>query len=96
MEELLSSVPENAEKMVRIMAQRSMIIALRAVIRPKLEAVDDNGEPKFSDEEVIQAASEWQPSLKTSKSKEEKLADMLKSLDPEAAKAAFAAAGIEL
>jgi hypothetical protein len=86
--------------------QQQSVIDLRSKVRSQLEAADDNNDPKYDDSAIQQGFtgedgeitpwSEWQPSVRTVMSTEEKLAKAMSGKDPEAVKAALMKAGFDL
>jgi spore cortex formation protein SpoVR/YcgB (stage V sporulation) len=59
-------------------------VSFRAVIRRKLEEVDDNDEPVNSDDAITsEDFSDWQPTLRITKTAEEKAMEALGNLPPE-------------
>lgn len=66
-------------------------VSFRAVVRRKLEEVDDNGEFVNADE-TLQAEdwSDWKPSLRITKTPEEKAKEALGNLPPEVREAILA------
>ena len=89
-EDLGTLVESLGEEMVFDYAMRQLIISYRSMIRGLLEARDDNGEVKHSDEyfasdDFTAQNSEWTPTVRVQKSPVDKVADALKALDPEQA-----------
>ena len=66
-------------------------VSFRAVIRRKLEEKDDNEDFVNSDEAILnEDYSDWKPTLRISKSPEEKAMEVLGSLPPEVREAVLA------
>lgn len=66
-------------------------VAFRAVIRRKQEEKDDNGEFTNSDEAILaEDFSDWKPSLRVTKTPEEKAREALGNLPPEVREALLA------
>ena len=89
-EDLGALVEALGEEMVFDYAMRQLIISFRSSIRSMLDARDDNGEQKYPDEffaseDFLSQIVEWTPSVRVQKSPVDKVADALKSLDPEQA-----------
>ncbi|HKL47957.1 MAG TPA: hypothetical protein VJ878_04735 [Candidatus Izemoplasmatales bacterium] len=62
--------------------------AFRALIRTKLEKTDDEGDFVFDDEAILnEDYSDWKPSMRVTKTAEEKALEAFSSLTPEAKKA---------
>ena len=62
--------------------------AFRAIIRTKLEKLDDEGDFVFDDDAILsEDYSDWKPSMRVTKSPEEKALEAFSSLTPEAKKA---------
>jgi DNA-directed RNA polymerase specialized sigma24 family protein len=74
------------------MIKNQLKVSFRAVIRRKLEEKDDNGEFTNSDE-VIAAEdyADWKPTLRITKTPEEKAMEALGALPPEVREAVLAA-----
>ena len=84
------------EDLAKNKIQAQLKVDFRAQIRTKLESKDDNGDFRYSDEDITSVDySDWTPELRTRKSPEEKAADILGKLSPDQVKAALAAAGME-
>lgn len=59
-------------------------VSFRAVVRRKLDETDDNGEVVNSDEAILaEDFSDWKPTLRVTKSPEEKALEALGNLPPE-------------
>ena len=73
------------------MVKNQLKVSFRAVVRRKLEEVDDNKEFSNSDE-VIAAEdfSDWKPTLRITKTAEEKAMEALGNLPPEVRDAVLA------
>jgi len=80
-EELVASL---GEELVVNLVQNQLKVGFRAKVRGKLEEADDNGEMVNSDD-VIKAEdfSDWKPTLRITKSAEEKALEALGNLSPE-------------
>lgn len=66
-------------------------VSFRAVIRRKLDEVDDNGEIVNDDEAIIaEDFSDWKPTLRITKTAEEKAMEALGNLSPEMREAVLA------
>ena len=66
-------------------------VSFRAVVRRKLEEVDDNGEPVNSDDAILaEDFSDWKPTLRITKTAEEKAMEALGNLPPEIREAVLA------
>jgi len=66
-------------------------IGFRAMVRRKLEEVDDNGDFVNSDENVMDVDySDWKPTLRITKTPEEKALEAFGALTPEDRKALLA------
>ena len=64
--------------------QNGLKVAFRAPIRTKLEKKDDNGDFEFSDEAIMnEDFSDWKPTLRVTKTPEEKALEALGNLPPE-------------
>lgn len=74
------------------LTKAQLLISFRGMIRGKLEAGDvENSDFTYSDEDISNADySDWVPEGRQVKSKEEKIADLAKSMDPEEVKAILA------
>jgi hypothetical protein len=58
-------------------------VSFRAVVRRKMDEVDDNGELVNSDEALMsEDFSDWKPTLRITKTPEEKALEALGNLDP--------------
>lgn len=68
-----------------------LMVSFRAMIRRMLEATDDNEEPIYDDDQITNKDySDWKPSLRVSKSPEEKALEALGALPPEVRQAVLA------
>jgi len=79
------------EDLVVNMVKNQLKVSFRAVIRRKLEEVDDNEE--FVNEDEALAAedfSDWKPTLRITKTAEEKALEALGNLPPEVREAVLA------
>lgn len=66
-------------------------VSFRAVIRRKLDEVDDNGEVVNNDDAIVaEDYSDWKPVLRVTKTAEEKAMEALGNLDPEVREAILA------
>jgi DNA-directed RNA polymerase specialized sigma24 family protein len=66
-------------------------VSFRAVVRRKLEEKDDNGEFVYSDETILaEDFSDWKPTLRITKTAEEKALEALGNLPPEVREAVLA------
>lgn len=73
--------------------QAQLTVDFRSMVRGKLESVDDNGDPRYTDEEIINGDyTDWKPETRVRKSAEERAAELLSKLSPEQIKAAMALA----
>ena len=73
------------------MIKNHLKVAFRAVIRRKLEEQDDNEEFVNSDDTLLaEDFSDWKPSLRITKSAEEKALEALGNLSPEIREAVLA------
>jgi len=80
-EELVASL---GEELVVNLVQNQLKVGFRAKVRGKLEEVDDNGEKVNSDEFIkSEDFSDWKPTLRITKSAEEKALEALGNLSPE-------------
>ena len=87
-EELVGALGED---LVVQMVKAQLKVSFRAVIRRKLEEVDDNDEPSMSDEAILaEDYSDWKPSLRVTKTPEEKAKEALGNLPPEVREAILA------
>jgi len=83
METLEDLVKAQGEDVCINQIKGALKIGFRAVIRRKLDEVDDNGEPTLSDEDIAgEDYSEWVPKLRVTKTAEEKALELLGNLDP--------------
>lgn len=66
-------------------------VDFRAMVRRKMEEVDDNGEPVNTDEAILaEDYSDWKPSLRIIKTPEERAKEALGNLPPEVREAILA------
>ena len=73
------------------MVKNQLKVSFRAVVRRKLEEKDDNDEFSNSDESIIaEDFSDWKPTLRVTKSAEEKAMEALGHLSPEVREAVLA------
>lgn len=80
-EELVQALGED---LVVQQVKAQLKVSFRAVIRRKLEEVDDNDEPSMSNEALLaEDYSDWKPSLRITKTPEEKAKEALGNLPPE-------------
>ncbi len=79
------------EELVVNMVKNQLKVSFRAVIRRKLEEVDDN-EEFVNDDDAMTAEdfSDWKPSLRITKTAEEKALEALGNLPPEVREAVLA------
>jgi hypothetical protein len=79
------------EEMVVQKVQAQLTVDFRSLIRSKLESTDDNGDPRYTDEEIANGDyGDWKPEARTRKSAEERAAELLSKLSPDQVKAALA------
>ena len=79
------------EELVVNMVKNQLKVSFRAVIRRKLEEQDDNEEFVNSDDALAaEDFSDWKPSLRITKTAEEKALDALGNLSPEVREAVLA------
>jgi len=73
------------------MIKNQLKVSFRAVVRRKLEEKDDNGEFSNSDDTITaEDFSDWKPSLRITKTAEEKAMEALGNLPPEVREAVLA------
>ena len=73
------------------MIKNQLKVAFRAIVRRKLEEKDDNNEFVNSDEAIVtEDYSDWKPTLRITKSPEEKALEALGNLPPEVREAVLA------
>jgi hypothetical protein len=66
------------------MIKNQLKVSFRAVVRRKLEEKDDNGEFSNSDDAILaEDFSDWKPTLRITKTPEEKALEALGNLPPE-------------
>lgn len=66
------------------MVKNQLKVSFRAVVRRKLEEKDDNGEFTTSDDAILsENFSDWKPTLRITKTPEEKALEALGNLPPE-------------
>jgi hypothetical protein len=81
------------EEMIVSKVQAQITVDFRSMIRSRLEATDDNNDPRYTDEEIAQGDySDWKPETRQRKSAEERAAELLSKLSPDQVKAALAMA----
>lgn len=87
-EELVQALGED---LVVQQVKAQLKVSFRAVIRRKLEEVDDNDEPALTDEAILNDDyTDWKPSLRIVKSPEERAKEALGNLPPEVREAILA------
>lgn len=87
-EELVNALGEDLV-VQKIKAQ--LKVDFRAMVRRKMEEVDDNGEHVNTDEAILaEDYSDWKPTLRIVKSPEEKAKEALGNLSPEMREAILA------
>lgn len=87
-EELVHSLGED---LTVNMVKNQLKVSFRAVVRRKLEEKDDNGEFTNTDEAIAaEDFSDWKPTLRVTKSPEEKALEALGNLPPEVRDAVLA------
>jgi len=87
-EELVEALGED---LVANQVRNQLKVSFRAVVRRKLEEVDDNGEPVNSDDAILaEDFSDWKPTLRITKTAEEKAMEALGNLPPEIREAVLA------
>jgi hypothetical protein len=87
-EELVEAL---GEELVVNQVKNQLKVSFRAVVRRKLEEVDDNKEFVNSDEAIMaEDFSDWKPTLRVTKTAEEKATELLGSLSPEVRNAILA------
>ena len=91
----ISSVAEMVgalgEELALNMLKNQLKVSFRAVVRRKLEEKDDNGEFVNSDETIAaEDYSDWKPTLRITKTPEEKALEALGNLPPEVREAVLA------
>lgn len=89
--DVASMVESLGEDLVVNMVKNQLKVSFRAVIRRKLEEQDDNEEFVNSDEALLaEDFSDWKPSLRITKTAEEKALEALGNLPPEVREAVLA------
>jgi len=79
------------EDLVVNMVKNQLKVSFRAVIRRKLEEVDDNEEFVNTDDALLaEDFSDWKPTLRITKTAEEKALEALGNLPPEVREAVLA------
>ena len=70
-----------------------LTISFRSMIRTKLEAENEDGNPTYSDDDIknLEGLADWKPEVRVRKSNEEKAKDILGALSPEERAAVLAA-----
>jgi DNA-directed RNA polymerase specialized sigma24 family protein len=91
----LTSVEEIVEalgaELVVNMVKNQLKVSFRAVVRRKMEEKDDNEETVNSDEAIMaEDFSDWKPTLRITKTAEEKALEALGNLPPEIREAVLA------
>ena len=91
----LTSVEEIVEalgaELVVNMVKNQLKVSFRAVVRRKMEEKDDNDEAVNSDEAITdEDFSDWKPTLRITKTAEEKALEALGNLSPEVREAVLA------
>lgn len=87
-EELVAALGED---LTINMVKNQLKVSFRAVIRRKLEEVDDNKEFVNSDDIILsEDFSDWKPTLRVTKTAEEKAMEALGNLPPEIRNAVLA------
>jgi len=87
-EELVGSL---GEELVVNMVRNQLKVSFRAVVRRKMEETDDNDETVNSDEMLAaEDFSDWKPTLRITKTAEEKALEALGNLPPEIREAVLA------
>lgn len=91
----LTTLPELAEALGEDLCvnqiRNQLKVSFRAVVRRKLEETDDNEDFVNSDEAMIaEDFSDWKPSLRITKTPEEKAMEALGNLPPEVREAVLA------
>lgn len=81
------------EEMIVAKVQAQLTVDFRSMIRSRLEAADDNGDPRYTDDEIAGGDyGDWKPETRQRKSAEERAAELLSKLSPDQVKAALAMA----
>ena len=76
-------------------AQDSILVDLRAFVRNRMESVNsETGEFNYTEEQIVEEAGEWKPSVRKTLSKVEQAAKKF-GTDPEKLRQALIAAGID-
>ncbi|MDA3808354.1 MAG: hypothetical protein PF440_10655 [Thiomicrorhabdus sp.] len=89
--DVASMVESLGEDLVVNMVKNQLKVSFRAVVRRKLEEVDDNEDFVNSEDALAtEDFSEWKPSLRITKTAEEKAMEALGSLSPEVREAVLA------
>ena len=91
----LTSLPEFAKALGEDLCvnqiRNQLKVSFRAVVRRKLEETDDNEEFVNSDESLVsEDFSDWKPTLRVTKTPEEKALEALGNLPPEVREAVLA------
>lgn len=80
-----------SEDLVVQKVKAQLKVDFRAMVRRLLEQVDDNGDPSMSDEAILnEDFSDWKPTLRITKTPEEKAREALGNLPPEVREAVLA------
>jgi len=88
LEEMVGALGED---LVMNQVKNQLKVSFRAVVRRKLEEKDDNGEFVNSDDTVLaEDFSDWKPTLRITKTAEEKALEALGNLPPEVREAVLA------
>ena len=91
METLKELVAFQGEEMCVNQIRAQLTVGYRAMVRTKLEATDDNGDPTNSDEDIKKIdMSDWKPEPRVRKTAEEKALEALGALDPAVREAVLA------
>jgi len=90
-ESLNEATERYGEEVVFTRYKSAVIIDLQAFMRGLMKATDENGNPKWTDEQISQKCAEWKPGVKKApKSKLEKAEDLVEDLDAEQIEALLA------
>lgn len=84
-ENLADAVEKFGEDVVFSRFKSAAIIDLQSLIRRHIKQLDEKGNPKFTDEQIQEAASNWAPGIKTvsRKSKAEKVQALFSQMSDE-------------
>jgi len=81
------------EELLIAKVKAQLTIDFRSMVRGLLEATDDNDDPKNTDESILaEDFSDWAPTLRVRKSREDKAKEALKGFSMEEIKAMLAEA----